>query len=102
MHTDFVKTGEGASGHAIIQVDENGQNCIITYGGTNRQFTEAWIDEVLTHFEAGDIAVLQNEINLIPYIMARCASGRSFVPVISRPPRSITRIHSVSLNASTE
>ena len=69
VHTDFVKTGEGASGHAIIQVDENGQNCIITYGGTNQQFTESWIDEVLSHFEAGDIAVLQNEINLIPYIM---------------------------------
>ncbi len=72
VHTDFVKTGEGASGHAIIQVDENGQNCIITYGGTNQQFTESWIDEVLSHFAPGDIAVLQNEINLIPYIMDRC------------------------------
>ena len=72
VHTDFVKTGEGAGGHAIIQVDENGQNCIITYGGTNQQFTESWIDEVLSHFAPGDIAVLQNEINLIPYIMDRC------------------------------
>ena len=27
------------SGHAIIQVDTNGQNCIITYGGTNRAIT---------------------------------------------------------------
>lgn len=28
------------SGHAIIQVDNNGQNCILLYGGTNQALTE--------------------------------------------------------------
>ena len=56
---------------AIIQVDENGQNCIILYGGTNRQITEGYVDEVLAHFEAGDVLVLQNEINCMPYIMQK-------------------------------
>ena len=51
------------SGHAIIQVDTNGQNCIITYGGTNRAITKEEIDEVLADFSAGDIILMQNEIN---------------------------------------
>ena len=41
VDTSLLRLGEGANGHAIIQVDENGQNCIILYGGTNRQITEA-------------------------------------------------------------
>ena len=63
VDTSLLRLGEGANGHAIIQVDENGQNCIILYGGTNRQITEAYVDEVLAHFEVGDVLVLQNEIN---------------------------------------
>ena len=41
VDTSLLRLGEGANGHAIIQVDENGQNCIILYGGTNRQITES-------------------------------------------------------------
>ena len=69
VNVEFVRYGEGANGHAIIQVDKTGQNCIILYGGTNHQFTHAFVDEVLSHFAAGDIVVLQNEINEIPYII---------------------------------
>lgn len=69
VNVEFVRYGEGANGHAIIQVDKTGQNCIILYGGTNHQFTHALVDEVLSHFVAGDIVVLQNEINEIPYII---------------------------------
>ena len=71
VNTSLLRLGEGANGHAIIQVDENGQNCIILYGGTNRQITESYVDEVLAHFEAGDVLVLQNEINCMPYVMKR-------------------------------
>lgn len=69
VDTSFVRVGQGAGGHAIIQVDENGQNCIILYGGTNMQITPDFIDEVLAQFDAGDILVLQNEISNIPCIM---------------------------------
>lgn len=72
VDTSLIRAGEGANGHAIIQVDEAGQNCIILYPGTNHQFTHDYIDGVLSHFAPGDIAVLQNEINEIPYIIERC------------------------------
>ena len=71
VDTSLMRLGEGPNGHAIIQVDESGQNCIILYGGTNRQMTEGYIDEVLAQFEAGDVLVLQNEINNMPYLMKK-------------------------------
>ncbi len=65
-----ILTLPGQSGHAIIQVDPKGHNCIIVFGGTNRELTEGYVDEVLrAHGEAGDIVLLQNETNLIPYII---------------------------------
>ena len=63
VNTDFVRKTDGVSGHTIIQVDKNGQNCIILYGGANQEITSGQIDETLSHFEEGDILLLQNEIN---------------------------------------
>lgn len=72
VDTRFVRIGSGSNGHAIIQVDENGQNCIILYPGTNMQFTRDYVEEVLSFFEPGDICVLQNEINDLPDIIRLC------------------------------
>lgn len=69
IHSDFVRKVEGKSGHTIIQVDKNGQNCILLYGGSNRSITKDFVDEVLSHFEKGDFLVLQNEINMMDYII---------------------------------
>ena len=71
VDTGFMRLGEGPNGHAIIQVEKSGQNCIILYGGTNRQVTDGYVDEVLAHFEKGDVLVLQNEINNMPYLMKK-------------------------------
>jgi len=56
-------------GHTIIQVDDSGQNTILLYGGTNRSLTKDYIDDVLQHFTRDDIVLLQNEINLVEYII---------------------------------
>ena len=69
IHSDFVRKVGGKSGHTIIQVDKNGQNCILLYGGSNRSITKDFVDEVLSHFEKGDFLVLQNEINMMDYII---------------------------------
>lgn len=58
-----------ATGHAIIQVDPNGQNCIIVTGGANMELTTEYIDRVLAQGQPGDIVLLQNEVNNLPYIM---------------------------------
>lgn len=66
--SNIRQTG-GASGHTIIQVEKGGQNCILLYGGANREITREQIDRTLEQFEAGDILLLQNEINEIAYLI---------------------------------
>ena len=68
---DYIRTVPGKSGHAVIQRDKNAQNCILLYGGANQMLTEAYVDEVLSDFSAGDILLLQNEVNMMPYIVEK-------------------------------
>ena len=75
VDTRFVGTVPGRSGHTIIQVDENAQNAILLFGGANRAVTPAYADEVLAHFSAGDIVLLQNEISAVPHILRRAAEA---------------------------
>ncbi len=65
----YIRKVDGKSGHAIIQIDKNAQNCILLYGGANQMLTEAYVDEVLADFAEGDILLLQNEVNMLPYIV---------------------------------
>ena len=69
VNYDYIRTIDGPTGHTIIQVDKNAQNCILLYGGANQMLTESYVDEVLAGFEKGDILLLQNEVNMLPYIV---------------------------------
>ena len=69
VNAKHIKMIEGKTGHAIIQVDKNAQNCILLYGGATQKLTESYVDEVLNDFESGDILLLQNEVNQLPYIV---------------------------------
>lgn len=76
------------AGHAIIQVDESGQNCILLYGGTNRMLTEEWIDAAFDAFTAqgeDGLVLLQNETNLVPYII-RQAAARGLAVALNAAP----------------
>ena len=71
------------SGHAIIQVNGNGQNCILLYGGANQQVTAQQIDETLAKFDAGDMLVLQNEISNLHYLIE--AAGKKGMVIVLNP-----------------
>ena len=64
-----IRKVEGKSGHAIIQIDKNAQNSILLFGGANQMLTAEYVDSVLADFAAGDILLLQNEVNMLPYIV---------------------------------
>ena len=66
-----VKVTDGATGHAIIQLDKNGGNCIIILAGANGEITEADVEKTLADFGEGDLIVLQNEISCVPQILRR-------------------------------
>lgn len=84
-HTELISRLPGRNGHAIIQKQPNGQNCILLYGGSNQQNTRVQIDEVMSHFEEGDYLILQNEINEISYIMER-AHEKGMIIVLNPSP----------------
>lgn len=69
VDTSLLKKSDKLTGNAIIQVDDKGENSIVLYKGANFDNSESYVDEVLSHFEKGDILVLQNEINCMPYII---------------------------------
>ena len=71
VKADYIRTIPGKSGHAVIQRDRNAQNCILLYGGANQMLTESYVDEVLADFGTGDILLLQNEVNMMPYIVEK-------------------------------
>ena len=63
VDTARIQRVDGSCGHAIIQVDPNGQNCILLFAGTNHRISKDYIDTFLADACAGDILVLQNEVN---------------------------------------
>lgn len=67
----FLKIVETGTGSAFIQVDMSGQNSIVINGGANRKNTCEYCDKVLKNFKAGDVLLLQNEINKIDYLIDR-------------------------------
>ena len=76
---------DGPSGHAIIQIDAAGQNCILIFGGANLCLEENYVDRVLADFAAGDILLLQNETSCVAYAMARAREKGMYVVLNPSP-----------------
>ncbi|MDR1764572.1 MAG: ribokinase [Lachnospiraceae bacterium] len=80
VDVSLIRKVDGRSGHAIVQKDASGENCIILFGGANQMLTESQVDGALEKFEAGDILLVQNETNLVGYIMKKAhAKGMQIV-----------------------
>lgn len=61
VDVSLVELAEGASGHAIIQVDDQGENAIVLHGGANQAIGDAHLDDALSNACEGDWLLLQNE-----------------------------------------
>lgn len=69
VNTKFIETSNIPSGHAIIQLSEEGENSIILYKGANHLVDDSYITNVFSHFDRDDILVIQNEISNIKKII---------------------------------
>lgn len=86
IDTSCLRSTEGQSGHAIIQVEEKGgQNCILLYGGANREISAAMMDEVLDKFDSDDWLVCQNEISNMSTLLQKAAQ-RGVTVVLNPSP----------------
>ncbi len=63
VDTRSIDTAAAPTGHAIIAVDDHGENSIILYHGANHTITEYQITKALQNASSADSMVLQNETN---------------------------------------
>lgn len=68
-----IKIINETCGHAIIQVNKNGENCILLFSGANHKIDKEYIEDFLFDAAQGDILLLQNEINALDLIFEAAA-----------------------------
>lgn len=71
VNTQYLYQTGSSTGHAIIQVDHAGQNCILITAGANGEITRNEIDETLACFSPDDILLTQNEVADVPYLLTQ-------------------------------
>ena len=69
VDTSLIRISTTPTGRAIIQVVPEGENSIILFKGANHCLNAEDINSMLENFAAGDILLLQNEINNIDLII---------------------------------
>ena len=81
----YLRKLDADGGHTALQVSDSGQNAIIVYSGTNHMLSEDFVDEVMKNVEPGDFVLMQNEINLVPYIMQKAKEAKAQVVLNPSP-----------------
>ena len=76
-----------STGHAIIQVNDDGQNCILLYSGANRELNPERLKPVFADFNEGDFLVLQDEVNSVAEMMLLAKSHKMQVVFNHSPMR---------------
>ncbi|MBU1642754.1 ribokinase [bacterium] len=71
VDVSLVKITDAPTGHAVVQVNSEGENAIIIYGGANRTFSDEEIETVMERAEAGDYLLLQNETNAVEKVLQK-------------------------------
>ena len=66
---------ECPTGNAIIQVNQNGENAIVLFGGANKEITAKDVASVLGAFNPGDYILLQNEISSMEEILRQASKA---------------------------
>ena len=70
-----VATVEGETGHAVILVDDAGENQIVIHGGANRAIPEAAPGRALATARPGDWFLAQNETSRVAVALARARAA---------------------------
>lgn len=81
----YLEKRPGRTGHAIIQVEDSGQNAILICGGANQLVDEPMIRRVLADFGPGDLLLAQNEVSGLP-LMLSLASDRGMTVALNPSP----------------
>lgn len=90
----YLRVVEGPSGHAIIYVDEKGENAIVLSPAANIDHTADDIYAALENAKSRDILLLQNETNLQAEA-ASFAASQGLKVIYSAAPFSVDAVRGV-------
>ena len=85
VNASLLADADAPTGKAYIQIAASGENSIIVYPGANFCVTKRQADETLARFAPGDLLLLQNEVNELPYLIER-AHERGLRVVLNPSP----------------
>ncbi len=80
-----VRRDQGASGHAVVTVEQSGENAILIHAGANRALRMQDVEAALAEAGPGDWLMLQNETN-VQVEAARMAQDRGMRVAYSAAP----------------
>lgn len=79
IRTEFIQKLPVRTGNAVIQVAQNGENCILLFPGANHGNQKEKVERILENFDAGDFLVLQNELNELEYLIEAGSKKGMFI-----------------------
>lgn len=85
VETGCIETVESPTGHAVIQVTDEGENSIIICPGANGRLSTQPIDRCLDSAGADDIILLQNETSQVAHVLA-AARERGLMVALNPSP----------------
>ncbi len=91
VDTEHIALVDEPSGHAIIQLDCNGENAIVVHGGANLSFARSSLAAVLNSSDQWSHLLMQNECNLMADAI-ELAHGKSLPVILNPAPMSDTAI----------
>lgn len=96
---DFVARVPQGTGHAIVAVDDRGENQIIIHSGANLAQSPAMIAAALSHARAGDSLLVQNETSH-QVEAAQAARARGLAVFYSAAPFALSPLMAVLPHAT--
>jgi len=89
-----VTVGQGPSGHAVIYVDPQAENVIVTFAGANHSATRASVEDALAEARPSDILLLQNETSA-QIDAARFGRARGLRVIYSAAPFQVQAVRAL-------
>lgn len=89
-----VRRERGVSGHAVVTVEQSGENAILVYGGASRALRLQDVEVALAEAGPGDWLLMQNETNLQPEA-ARMAGAKGLRIAYSAAPFDAAAVRAV-------
>ncbi len=95
--TDLIGITSTPTGHAMIQVNTEGENAIIIHGGANETITDKDIERALAIADQGDCLLVQNEINSVDKIIQKAKTKGLLVVFNPAPMNAAVKAYPLDL-----